>query len=235
MSRRRVVTERDVRRAAREKAPQIDVDGAAVTPSAVDLARAMGIALRGMGHAASRGIANKDAPRDEAPRLEPAAVAPVPAVAPSDDVAASPLRIAVGADHGGLALKDEIVRRLREQGHAVVDHGTKNTAAVDYPDTALPVARSVASGAARFGIIVDGAGIGSGMVANKVRGVRAAPCHDVTTAANARAHNDANVLTLGGGLIGVRLAHEIVETFLRTPFEGGRHAARVAKIEALDR
>jgi ribose 5-phosphate isomerase B len=142
--------------------------------------------------------------------------------------------VAVGADHGGVALRDVIAARLRELGHAVTDHGTSGTAAVDYPDYAAAVARAVAGGAAQMGIMVDGAGIGSCMVANKVPGVRAAMCYDVTTAQNAREHNNANVLTLGGGLIGPRLALAIVETFLSTSFGGGRHAGRVAKIDALD-
>ncbi|MGH7720637.1 MAG: ribose 5-phosphate isomerase B, partial [Gemmatimonadaceae bacterium] len=137
-------------------------------------------------------------------------------------------------DHGGVALKDAIATRLREKGHAVVDLGTQGKDAVDYPDFAVQVAKEVASGRAQLGIMVDGAGIGSCMAANKVRGVRAAMCYDVTTAANAREHNNANVLTLGGGLIGPRLGLEIVETFLATPFAGGRHAARVAKIDLLD-
>jgi ribose 5-phosphate isomerase B len=105
---------------------------------------------------------------------------------------------------------------------------------VDYPDFAVAVARAVAGGSARFGIVVDGAGIGSCMAANKVPGVRAALCYDLTTAQNAREHNDANVLTLGGTLLGTRLALEIVRAFLATPFGGGRHAPRVAKINRLD-
>ena len=106
---------------------------------------------------------------------------------------------------------------------------------MDYPDFALAVAREVASKKASLGIVVDGAGIGSCMVANKVAGVRAAMCYDVTTATNAREHNSANVLTLGGGLLGMRLALAIVDTFLATPFAGGRHAGRVEKIDALDK
>jgi ribose 5-phosphate isomerase B len=133
-----------------------------------------------------------------------------------------------------VGLKDVIAKRLRELGHSVVDHGTSSSEAVDYPDFALAVAREVSSGAAQIGIMVDGAGIGSCMVANKVRGVRAAMCYDVTTASNAREHNNANVLTLGGGLIGPRLGLEIVEKFLTTEFAGGRHTRRVEKIDALD-
>jgi len=144
------------------------------------------------------------------------------------------LAIAIGADHGGVALKDVLAKRLRELGHAVEDLGTTGTDAVDYPDFAVAVARAVASRTAALGIMIDGAGIGSAMAANKVAGVRAALCYDVTTAANAREHNNANLLTLGGGLIGNRLALAIVETFVATPFAGGRHQARVGKIDALD-
>jgi ribose 5-phosphate isomerase B len=131
-------------------------------------------------------------------------------------------------------MKDAILAALREKGHAVQDLGTFGTDAVDYPDFAVAVARAVAEGRADLGIMIDGAGIGSCMAANKVAGVRAAMCHDVTTAANAREHNDANLLTLGGTLLGTRLALEIVGTFLSTPFGGGRHERRVAKIRALD-
>jgi ribose 5-phosphate isomerase B len=146
----------------------------------------------------------------------------------------SGIRIAVGADHGGVALKDAVSKRLTELGHTVRDLGTSGTEAVDYPDFAIAVARAVASREANLGIMIDGAGIGSAMAANKVAGARAALCYDVTTATNAREHNNANVLTLGGGLIGTRLALNIVETFIATPFAGGRHQTRVGKIDALD-
>jgi ribose 5-phosphate isomerase B len=216
MPRVRVITERDVRRAAKAGTREIDVGGAVVTPSARDAAARLAVALKEAKPAATNA---------------PAATA----AAPRSDAPSRPSRtIAVGADHGGIALRDAIAARLRELGHAVTDHGTTGTAAVDYPDYAVAVARAVASGAAQLGIMVDGAGIGSCMAANKVRGVRAAMCYDVTTAQNAREHNNANVLTLGGGLIGTRLGLAIVETFLATDFGGGRHAARVAKIDALD-
>jgi ribose 5-phosphate isomerase B len=117
----------------------------------------------------------------------------------------------------------------------VVDFGTATSDPVDYPDYAVAVARAVAAGKAAFGVMIDGAGIGSCMAANKISGARAAMCYDVTTAINAREHNNANVLTLGGGLVGPRLAITILETFLSTAFAGGRHAARVGKIDALDR
>lgn len=143
-------------------------------------------------------------------------------------------RVAIGADHGGAALKTHLLEVLAELDCTVLDCGTHGPDPVDYPVFAARVAEKVAAGDADYGIMIDGAGIGSAMVANKIRGVRAAMCYDVTTAHNAREHNNANVLTLGGTLIGPRLAREIVSTFLRTPFGSGRHARRVAMIDALD-
>jgi ribose 5-phosphate isomerase B len=148
--------------------------------------------------------------------------------------AGSPEMIAVGADHGGFPLKERIAFRLKETGHDVHDCGTDSTDAVDYPDYAHEVARLVADGTCGWGIIVDGAGIGSAMVANKVPGVRAALCYDLSSARNSREHNHANVLTLGAGLIGPNLALQIVEEWLATPWGEGRHANRVAKITAVE-
>jgi ribose 5-phosphate isomerase B len=124
---------------------------------------------------------------------------------------------------------------LTELGYGVVDCGTDSTNSVDYPDFAFAVAQLVAQGRAWRGIVVDGAGIGSCMAANKVPGVRAGLCYDQATAANSREHNDANVLTLGAGLIGANLARQIVKTWLETPFGGGRHARRVDKIMEIER
>jgi ribose 5-phosphate isomerase B len=143
--------------------------------------------------------------------------------------------VAVGADHGGYELKEMLKARLRELGYEVLDCGTEGADAVDYPDFALAVAQLVAQGRAWRGILVDGAGIGSCMAANKVPGVRAALCYDEATAVNSRAHNDANVLTLGAGMIGPELGRTIVETWLRTPAGGGRHARRVEKIMQIER
>lgn len=143
--------------------------------------------------------------------------------------------IAIGADHGGHALKDRIGRVLAEEGYAVHDCGTHGPEPVDYPDPAHDVARLVADGTCRWGIIVDGAGIGSCMVANKVPGVRAALCHDVSSARNSREHNHANVLTLGARFIGEGLAMEIVNAWLATAWGPGRHAARVEKITEIER
>jgi ribose 5-phosphate isomerase B len=143
--------------------------------------------------------------------------------------------IAIGGDHGGYRLKDAIGRVLAEAGFVVRDCGTNSPEAVDYPDIAHAVARLVADGDCRWGIIVDGAGIGSCMVANKVPGVRAALCHDLSSARNSREHNHANVLTLGSGFIGEGLAIEIVRAWLGTEWGPGRHAARVEKITDVER
>ena len=226
--RKRVITERDVRRAKADGKATIDAGDAVVTPSAREAAATLKVSL-----SSAAASPRPDAPsRDRARKSAPAPDAPPPSTASG---ASSPLTIAVGADHGGVALKATIIARLRELGHEVADVGTHGTEAVDYPDFAEAVARMVGERRAAFGIMIDGAGIGSCMAANKVAGVRAAMCYDVTTAANAREHNFANVLTLGGGLIGPRLALTIVETFLATPTGAARHAARVAKIDALDR
>ena len=228
MSRVRVITERDVRRAAKEGTRELDSSGAVVTPSARDVAARVGVTLKG-----SKAAAGTPSPsaRGQGSGTAPAATA---AISDAGPAANSTRTVAVGADHGGVALKDGIIARLRERGHTVTDLGTTGTSAVDYPDYAIAVARAVASGSVQVGIMVDGAGIGSCMAANKVAGARAAMCYDVTTAQNAREHNNANVLTLGGGLIGPRLALAIVDAFLSTTFGGGRHATRVAKIDALD-
>jgi ribose 5-phosphate isomerase B len=143
--------------------------------------------------------------------------------------------IAIGADHGGYRLKVRIAIDLRERGIPVRDCGTDRAEPVDYPDIALAVARLVADGSCIAGIVVDGAGIGSCMAANKVPGVRAATCWDVSSARNSREHNHANVLALGGGLIGENLALEIVHTWLETPWGGDRHARRVGKITDIER
>ncbi len=167
---------------------------------------------------------------------EPSSPPPAPE-SPGRTSSVSPAtpRIAIGADHGGFPLKERIGFRLKEQGYTVVDCGTDSTEPVDYPDFAGAVAERVASGECTWGIVVDGAGIGSAMVANKVPGVRAALCYDVSSARNSREHNHANVLTLGAGLIGDALALQIVETWLATPWGEGRHARRVAKITEIER
>lgn len=142
--------------------------------------------------------------------------------------------IAIGSDHGGFDLKEILKSDLISAGHQVIDCGTFSKESCDYPDIALAVAQKVSDGSVCRGIIIDGAGIGSCMVANKVPGVRAALCYDYATAVNSREHNNANVLTLGAGLIGINLAKQIVQTWLGTEFAGGRHAKRVDKITMVE-
>jgi len=144
------------------------------------------------------------------------------------------IAVAVGADHGGFALKEEVKVHLTRLGYRFRDLGTFSTDPVDYPDVALAVARAIRGGEARLGILVDGAGLGSAMAANKVRGIRAAPCTDPAAARNAREHNDANVLTLGARFVDVPRMREIVEVFLATQCTEERHRRRVQKIEAIE-
>jgi ribose 5-phosphate isomerase B len=161
--------------------------------------------------------------------------APQPGTVPAPSAAGERGPVAIGADHGGYALKETLKPYLAGLGYTLVDCGTHSTEPVDYPDLAYAVARLVGSGEAWRGIVVDGAGIGSAMAANKVPGVRAALCYDHATAVNSREHNDANVLTLGAGLIGPNLAQQIAHTWLATPFGGGRHQRRVDKIVDIER
>jgi ribose 5-phosphate isomerase B len=143
------------------------------------------------------------------------------------------MKIALGADHGGFALKEELAAFLRDQGHEVIDYGTHSKEPVDYPDFAFLVAASVAEGTCHLGVMIDGAGIGSAMMANKVPGIRAAICNDLYSARNAKQHNAANVVTMGSMVIGSGLAKEILTTFLKTEFEA-RHQRRIDKITRLE-
>lgn len=141
---------------------------------------------------------------------------------------------AIGSDHGGYALKQEIVKHLSERGIAYRDYGTYSEESCDYPDYGEAVGRAVASGECERGIVVCGTGIGISIAANKVRGVRCALCGDCFSAQMAREHNDANVLALGARVLGAGLALKIVDTFLDSSFAGGRHERRVAKLMAIE-
>jgi len=143
--------------------------------------------------------------------------------------------VALGADHGGFELKGILKSEITGLGFEVTDVGTNSKDAVDYPDFAHAVAQLVSTGKAWRGIMIDGAGIGSCIVANKVPGVRAGMAYDISSANNSREHNDTNVLTLGAGLIGVALAKQIVKVWLTTEFGGDRHAKRVDKIKSVER
>jgi len=192
--------------------------GALVTPLANQLAMERHIALVQKGAASAAG-----------------SPAPGAVSGPAAVTAGQKKVVALGADHGGFGMKDSLIDIVRKLGYEVIDCGTNSKDAVDYPDFALAVAQLVGQGRAWRGIVVDGAGIGSCMAANKVPGVRAAMCYDQATAVNSREHNDANVLTLGAGLIGQSLAAQIVTAWLGTDFGGGRHARRVDKITAIEK
>jgi len=160
---------------------------------------------------------------------------PVTASSPVQPQISSKKVVAIGADHGGYELKEALKADLNASGFEVNDVGTNSKEAVDYPDFAHAVAQAVSSGKAWRGIMIDGAGIGSCIVANKIPGVRAGMAYDYSSAVNSREHNDTNVLTLGAGLIGVSLAKQIVKTWLTTEFAGGRHTPRVDKIKSVEK
>ena len=179
--------------------------GSIVTPSARDLARERRVTLR-----------------------ELAAGQQLPQATPERT-------IAIGSDHGGFQLKCALLPVLAELGLAIQDLGVHEEKTADYPDIALAVAQCVVGGKAARGVVIDGAGIGSCMAANKVAGIRAALCYDVASARNSREHNNANILTLGGRLLTVSQAEAVLRTWVATPFAGGRHQARVDKIMEIEK
>jgi ribose 5-phosphate isomerase B len=145
------------------------------------------------------------------------------------------VRIAIASDHAGFLLKGIVSDHLRQAGHDVADHGTDSEASVDYPAFCAAAARAVVRGEADFAVVIGGSGQGEQIAANKVHGARAALCHDLTTAKLARSHNDANVLSLGGRLLGETLALAIVDEFLAGEFEGGRHVGRLDQLRDIER
>jgi len=201
-----------IRRLAREKQPLLVEEDTIITPAAKDLIKALNIPVL------------------------PASAQEMPVEAPQP--LQTPLKslkvVGLAADHGGYELKEYLKGVVRQLGFEVEDYGTHSRDSVDYPDYAAKVAQLVSSGNLWRGIIIDGAGIGSSITANKFPGVRAALCTDVTMARNAREHNDANVLCLGAGIIGKQRAREIVAAWLETRFAGGRHQRRVDKIKAIE-
>ena len=150
------------------------------------------------------------------------------------DETVSAMRIAIGSDHAGYALKQHLIEFLESQGHQVNDHGTDSEEPVDYPAFCAAVARSVVAGDADFGIVMGGSGQGEQIAANKVNGCRAALCNDLYLARMARAHNNANVVSIGGRVVGTSLAEAIVTLFAATKFEGGRHQRRIDQITEIE-
>lgn len=143
-------------------------------------------------------------------------------------------RIAIGADHAGFELKQHLIGVLKNDGYAVIDHGTNSTESVDYPPICAAVGRDVSARKAMFGIVLGGSGQGEQIAANKVRGVRAALCNDLHLAKLARSHNDANVLSMGARVVTFELGVEILRVFMATPFDGGRHERRVAQLTEIE-
>jgi ribose 5-phosphate isomerase B len=180
-------------------------EGSIVTPSARELA-------------ASRGVRILELPEEQLTAL-----------------VSAEKTVAIGADHGGFRMKEVLKPILEDLGFQVRDVGIYDEKPADYPDIALQVAELVASGVASRGVIVDGAGIGSSIAANKVPGIRAALCYDKASARNSREHNDSNVLTLGGRMLTESQAEEVLRTWLGTPFGGGRHQGRIDKIRNIER
>ena len=144
------------------------------------------------------------------------------------------MKIAIACDHGGLILKKTLVDYLKKQGHEILDFGTDSAESCDYPDFALPASEAVASGKCAFGILICSTGIGVSIVANKVKGIRCAHCQDAYSAKYTRLHNNANMLAFGQKLIGEGIMFDIVDNFLNTEFEGGRHQNRVQKIAKIE-
>jgi len=213
MTGRQVLSERDVREAAAAGKKTIAVpQGTIVTMLAEEAARRAGI-----------GIVLGAIPA--APDVSPGAPSP----GEGGNV------VAFGSDHGGFQLKQALIAHAGSLGYRVIDLGTKGEEPCDYPDFAHAVAQAVADGRAWRGVAIDGAGIGSAIVANKVPGIRAACCHNEFVARNSREHNDANVLTLGSRVVGIEVCKEILRIWLESWFAGGRHKGRVEKIGAIER
>jgi ribose 5-phosphate isomerase B len=213
-----LITETDVRAQVAKGVKRLEVDpGTIVTTLAADYAAAHGVLIV---------------------RKESSAAAPLtPGVSgqPTQVGGAGVKNVAFGADHGGFAMKEVLMKHASSLGYQVLDLGTRSEDPCDYPDFAYAVGRAVAEGKAWRGIMIDGAGIGSCVVANKVPGVRAACCHNEFVARNSCEHNDANVLTLGSRVTGIELAKEIVKVWLGSSFAGGRHQVRVDKIKDVEK
>lgn len=202
---RLLITEKDVLSAVRSgKRKLYTPPSALITPLARDAARAHGL--------------NFVTTKDESPSLPPNEL----------------LTIAIGCDHSGFQTKVELKKFLAEKNYRLLDVGTESEASCDYPDFAVKIGEAVRSGRATFGIMIDGVGTASAVVLNKIPTLRATPCYNEFTAKIARAHGNANVLTLGAGALGIETMKSIVEVFLTTPFEAGRHETRLEKIRAVE-
>ncbi len=218
---KKLITERDILDKVNAGAKSLRIDADTVlTPSAIDAALQYHIQL----------TPSQDTSSSQRKSVEAVSFIP-PKGVNSPNAAAV---IAIGSDHGGYRLKESLKQFVAELGYSVADVGTSSEEACDYPDFAYAVATMVASGQASRGIMIDGVGVASAIVANKIPGIRAVPCYDEFVARSSREHNDANVLTLGGRIVGSELAKSIVKVWLETLFGGGRHQTRVQKITDLE-
>ena len=214
---RLVIVERDILEAVTRGCTRLEIpQDAVVTPLAADTASQKNVLLV------------RETPGDSKTEKPPA-----PAAAPSQ-MQSTGVTVAIGSDHGGFDLENQLAEYMRSLGCTVEDVGTKSAEPCDYPDFAYAVGMLVAGGRAKLGIMIDGAGVGSCMVVNKIPGIRGACCTHEFMARNAREHNNANVLTLGSRVVGLEVAKAIVGVFLRTAFAGGRHESRVKKIMDVD-
>jgi ribose 5-phosphate isomerase B len=215
---RGLLTEKEVRSAIAGGKRVLEVDpGTLVTPLAAEVAASSGVSI------VTRGTTVP--PPNPVPSAAPAA----------QSIPARERTVAFGSDHGGFQLKQALLKHAESLGYSVIDLGTSNEEPCDYPDYAYAVARAVSTGEAWRGVAIDGAGIGSCIVANKVPGVRAACCHNEFVARNSREHNDANVLTLGSRVVGSEVCKEILRIWLESWFAGGRHKGRVEKMNDIER
>ena len=208
-----LITERDIINAWRKRQSELQVPAnAIVTPAAASFAKEHGIE-----------IVRETLTQQDATTSSPKS---------STEISKT---IVIGADHGGFDLKEDLKNHLSQNNFIIDDVGTFSNESVDYPDFAHAVSQKVVQVIGLRGIIVDGAGVGSAITANKVPGIRAATCHDVYTARNSRVHNDANILTLGSRVLGIDVAKQIVDVWLQSEFAGGRHQKRVDKIIAIEK
>lgn len=216
---RKLITERDVVEEVRKGANVILLDeGTLITPSARDAALQHGIRFTQGNESGSKGTS----------------VTPT-FIPPGDQKLSHTGKIiALGSDHGGFRLKETLKQYLLGTGYSVIDVGSTSEEACDYPDFAYAVASLVSSGQAAYGIMIDGVGVASSIVANKVPGIRAVPCYDEFVARSSREHNNANLLTLGGRIVGSELAKSITKIWLETAYAGGRHDGRVRKIQDIE-
>lgn len=208
---KRVLSEKDIKEAAKKGNKTIKISSnIVVTSAAKDTAKSLGVTIEQLAETK----ADTTETKKEKPKYKG--------------------KIAIGSDHGGFQLKEKLKTYIEELGYSVVDIGTTSEEPCDYPDFAFAVAKLVSSGDVEKGIMIDAVGVASAMVANKISGIRAAACQSEFAAKSSREHNDANILTLGGRILGLDLAKNIVNIFLNTEFAGGRHQKRIDKINDID-